>query len=112
MGWWLASILALLIVLLGLSKLAHAQVSAEIVPPGCYTSFEDDHLCWEPSGEILWGFVPDDHDYPVDFYGPVVGSLVNRYVDQYQVLLRWKKLARERGKRLLRLRSQIQQKRE
>ena len=77
---------------------AHAQVSIERVPPGCFTI--DGVSCYEPSGEVLWGYSPDDPDFLLEYYGGPVGSLVNLYVSQYQKLLEWKKLARERARRL------------
>lgn len=84
--------------LVTLSKPAHAQVSTEQVPPGCFTI--DGVSCYEPTGEVLWGYSPDDPDFLLDYYGGPVGSLVNLYVSQYQKLLEWKKLARERARRL------------
>jgi len=84
--------------LIALTRPAHAQASAETVPPGCYTV--DGVSCYEPDGKVLWGYDPTDEDTTIFYYGGPVGTLVNLYVNQYQKLLEWKKLARERARRL------------
>ena len=87
------------------TQAAHAQASLIAVPPGCYTSFEDDFLCWEPKEDYVWQAYYDDLDFSVQQYGFVAGGLINLYVKQGQKLAKWKRLARERARRIVELRN-------
>ena len=105
-----ALILVALVLVRSVATAETSSISGEVVPQGCYTSYTDDSFCWEPSDpNVLWAYFEDDPSSTLEYYGPVVGTLVNRYVHQYQKLLYWKEKALKRGARMSWMRRRIRE---